>query len=620
MKSLFCLIAMLALAEPIPEGAAAESNLATNAIARPARATLNVRAYEVAGNTLLPPEKISAVLTNFTGPDMDVPRILQGVGELQLLYRNLGFVTVGVTLPQQRPTNGVVRVQVTEGRLARITIKGNRYFSSNNVIRALPDLTTNILLNSKWLQPEMDLANANSDRQIYPVLSPGVDPGTTELDLTVKDRLPLHGHFEINDKATPETPLLRIDSAIQYNNLWQYEHQVGLEYNFSPQELKPGDARPQFYDQPAVASYSGFYRLPLHLGGSLRKTYDRMPVDFGYDQVTHRFNLPPPTGNPELVVYASRSTSDTGSRFGPVNTITNTATLDVTSQTAERSPVATENVGTKFILPLPTWHGLQSSLNVGWDYKSFQSRTLLTNYTTVQQFNTNGTQQYSQTVPNPQNSAALLVYLPLSIGWSGARQDKCGSTSFTLGDTVFLDSLASARTNFQVVAGSRAAGGNYTTVNAGLTREQMLPQDWSLLFRVNGQWASAALINNEQFALGGTSGVRGYQEGENYGDSGWRALFDLRAPPINIGYLPTQHDEIPADLRCSWFMDYGENYLLDRPSAVSSTIREWGTGVGFYLTAGPHLDARLTLAWALHDTPLTRSGNARAYFSVGYQF
>jgi len=45
-----------------------------------------------------------------------------------------------------------------------------------------------------------------------------------------------------------------------------------------------------------------------------------------------------------------------------------------------------------------------------------------------------------------------------------------------------------------------------------------------------------------------------------------------------------------------------------------------GTGLGFYLTAGEHFDARLTLAWALHDTPATHVGEARVYFSVGLQF
>ena len=36
--------------------------------------------------------------------------------------------------------------------------EGNRWFSSNNVMRALPDLRTNILLNAKIFQRELDAA------------------------------------------------------------------------------------------------------------------------------------------------------------------------------------------------------------------------------------------------------------------------------------------------------------------------------------------------------------------------------------------------------------------------------------------------------------------------------
>src|ERR1019366_4137101 len=107
-----------------------------------------------------------------------------------------------------------------------------------NVRRALPSLTTNVLLNTKWFQPELDAANQNRDRQIYPVISPGLEPGTSDLTLKVKDRFPLHGRFEVNDKATPGTALLRSDTAIQYANLWQREHAIGFDYNFSPQTYR----------------------------------------------------------------------------------------------------------------------------------------------------------------------------------------------------------------------------------------------------------------------------------------------------------------------------------------------------------------------------------------------
>ena len=223
----------------------------------------------------------------------------------------------------------------------------------------------------------------------------------------------------------------------------------------------------------------------------------------------------------------------------------------------------------------------------------------------------------NRVIPLGSNSRHELDYLPLSLGWNAARPDHTGITTFSWNQSVFFGALASARTNFQAVAGTTAAGGNYSTMTLGLTREQRLPREWSMLLRANGQWATAPVISNEQFALGGTGGVRGYREGESYGDTGWKVLFDLRAPPINIGYLPNEPSDIPAIVRGSWFMDCGQTYSLD---SRGQDLRQWGTGVGLLFNAGEHVEARLTMAWALLDSSISRSGSAQAYFSVGFQF
>jgi hemolysin activation/secretion protein len=136
MKFWINLIACLLLA-PLA-WADAPASAATNAPARASGRTFEVRGYQVEGNTLLPQAKIDAVLAHYTGPAVDVPRLTQGLGDLQLLYRRLGFATVSVTLPQQQLTNGIVHVRVIEGKLGDITIKGNHYYSEANIRRALP--------------------------------------------------------------------------------------------------------------------------------------------------------------------------------------------------------------------------------------------------------------------------------------------------------------------------------------------------------------------------------------------------------------------------------------------------------------------------------------------------
>src|SRR6185436_4063941 len=93
--------------------------------------------------------------------------IRAALSELQLAYRGRGYVSVAVSLPQQQLADGIVKVQVTQGMLTQISVADNKYYSSNNIMRALPGLKTNIYLNSKLFQAELDRANANRDRQIY---------------------------------------------------------------------------------------------------------------------------------------------------------------------------------------------------------------------------------------------------------------------------------------------------------------------------------------------------------------------------------------------------------------------------------------------------------------------
>ncbi len=595
---------------------------------------LAVKKYRIEGNTVLPPQDFG-VLSNYTGTNVTFAKLREGLGKVQLRYRELGFPTISVTLPPQRISNGLVQVKVIEGRLAAIHVTGNEHFSSNNVRRALPSLTTNILLNTKWFQPELDQANQNRDRQIYPVISPGLEPGTSDLTLKVKDRDPVHGRFEINDKSAPGTALLRSDTAVQYGNLWQREHQIGFDYNFTPQEYKSSsDANGFPPDLPQAATFSGFYRIPLGSGGGRREEYDQKPATFGYDEVSHKFNLPPPTGHPDLIIYGSHSSSDTRLQYGPLKTIFTNALADISSQNVTHSPTVNDNIGTKLTLPLEEFAEIKSALTLGVDWKSYSANTYTTNLTYFDLYALdpygNRVLVTNQTIHLANNSSQSLNYAPLSFGWAAVRPDKFGSFQFTFNQAVFLSALASARTNFQQVAGNLHAGGNFSTINAGLIRQQLLPAGWSIVANANGQWASQPLISNEQFGLGGTAGVRGYREGEVYGDTGWRTLLDLRAPPVNVGYFPTPAGEVLASLRCSCFMDYGQVYFIDRPGQPA--VSEWGTGLGFFLTAGEHFDARLTVGWALlgaspvastaatYVSTQTTAGSAQAYFSVGYQF
>ena len=102
------------------------------------------------GNTVLPTGVVEVVLAPYTGPKITFDSIRQALADLQMAYRDRGYVTVSVGLPPQKLTNGIVRMQVTEGRLAEINVLHNRFFSTENVLRALPSLQRTCSIRTSW--------------------------------------------------------------------------------------------------------------------------------------------------------------------------------------------------------------------------------------------------------------------------------------------------------------------------------------------------------------------------------------------------------------------------------------------------------------------------------------
>jgi hemolysin activation/secretion protein len=56
------------------------------------------------------------------------------------VYHARGYNVVTVQLPEQELNGGVVRLNVIQARLSRLTVSGNRYYSEQNIRAGLPTL------------------------------------------------------------------------------------------------------------------------------------------------------------------------------------------------------------------------------------------------------------------------------------------------------------------------------------------------------------------------------------------------------------------------------------------------------------------------------------------------
>lgn len=218
--------------------------------ATPAR--FDIWEYRVLGNSVLPRADIETLLYGNLGPGKTLDDVEQARVALETAYRDRGYGTVFVDIPEQEVAEGIVRLQVTEGKINRVRVTGARYFSNRSIRAAVPAAQPGSVPHLPTVQQQLSDLNAqSSDRNVVPVLKAGPRAGTVDLALNVKDEAPMHASVELNDQYTSNTTELRAIAAWSYDNLFGRLDSLAMQYQTSPEDMNE------------VAVWAGSYTMRL---------------------------------------------------------------------------------------------------------------------------------------------------------------------------------------------------------------------------------------------------------------------------------------------------------------------------------------------------------------------
>ncbi|HEY4209978.1 MAG TPA: ShlB/FhaC/HecB family hemolysin secretion/activation protein [Steroidobacteraceae bacterium] len=226
--------------------------------ANAAQEHFDITEFRVLGNSLLPNRDIERAVYPFLGPNRDLTVVNKAKEALEKAYKDAGYGTVFADIPEQSVDEGIVRLQVTEGRLDRVRIKGERYVSGRQIREELPILVAGSTPHMPTFQDELGKVNSrSSDLAVTPVLKAGRTPGTVDLDLNVQDTLPLHASIETNNRYSADTTPNRVAVTASYDNLWQLNHSLSFQYQTAPAQRSDAEVEAvtylaRFRDTPAV--------------------------------------------------------------------------------------------------------------------------------------------------------------------------------------------------------------------------------------------------------------------------------------------------------------------------------------------------------------------------------
>jgi len=254
-QAVLCLGILPSGAEDRPAGEApAERTDSAEENAAPAQATekpFYIRHYKVKGAAKLKRIDVEGAVYPFMGPACTKAHLEMARANLEKAYREAGYSLVRVLIPDQEVKFGVVTLEVTEGKVGRLRVKGAKYFLPEDIKRRAPSLAEGQVPNFDKIKEDILALNRHPDRQVTPDVRPGVVPGTWDVDLNVKDKNSLHGSLELNNRYSPDTTELRINGGLSYSNLWQAGHTIGFNFQVAPERTEDASV------------YSGYYILPI---------------------------------------------------------------------------------------------------------------------------------------------------------------------------------------------------------------------------------------------------------------------------------------------------------------------------------------------------------------------
>jgi hemolysin activation/secretion protein len=268
--------------------------------------------YQVQGNSRLSDLSIEQAVTPFLGEQKSFQDVASARAALEAAYHDAGYLTVIVTIPEQKVDEGVVTLVVNEVPVDKLRIAGSQYHVPDVIKSQVPELAAGNVPNFPEMQRELTAVNRTADLKATPILRAGTTPGTVEAELDIDDSLPVHGSMELSNRESPNTTPMRFSGAIRYDNLFQSGQSLGLSTQLSPQDISQ------------VKVFSGTYVVPFGDEGDA------------------------------FTLYGVRSRSS-------LTSLANSPGLGVLGNT--------DIIGMRYALPLPASENYSQNLSAGADYK-----------------------------------------------------------------------------------------------------------------------------------------------------------------------------------------------------------------------------------------------------------
>jgi len=553
----------------LPPASETEDNAET---AAPAKGTLFVKKIQFEGNTVIETKELDKIAEPFLKRRLDALNLEEIRQAITKLYIDKGYINSGAMIPAQKMAEGLLRIQIIEGRLAEVQQAEYQCQWANTGFFELSDDAKNQGENCELFNLGLGGINLLNIKGKWTRV-----PGDSWKGLRpdyVNDRLLLGGGEPLNINDLKDSyQLLLNDPLIERMNV---KLLAGKKTGESDMAVRVLRTRPYQltlgYDNYTTPSVGGFAK---HMNGwvqnltGLGERIDGSVSDsdgaFGYD-----------TG-----IDVPLNAYDTHAFFRYSN-----STAHIVEKPFDSLDISSRNTAYEGGLSHPLYRRPGTDLTVGTSFSVRQSRTT-----------------WLGGQPNPfveglgfaQNHVqATVLRMWQQFVHKGSSNAFVFRSTFNKG----LDALDAT-----IQDNNLPSGEFFSWLGQSQFSQRLLDNGTHLLIRANAQFANGPLLPLERFSVGGAYSVRGYRENYYVTDNGFNAQIELHIPIYGSGPGARHFLQLVP------FMDYGKawnNPTRSDRDPGEDDLHSLGVGLNWHFYK---LDAEFYWAYDLRNLKPVNENN-----------
>ncbi|HEY4371382.1 MAG TPA: ShlB/FhaC/HecB family hemolysin secretion/activation protein [Burkholderiales bacterium] len=193
------------------------------------KAQVHVSGFSFSDNKLYSQEQLQAIAAPYLKPMMSLAEIQVVAERITERMRADGYLVASAAVPAQKIRDGLVRIDILEGKLESLHIIGNTHYSAERLKSYLAPLKEEPALTSAAMERSLLLLNELPGLTARGTLAPGHQYGDTDLTVDVAEKR-WRAAAGINNYGSPELGRLRADLSLDLLNPLGYGDHANVRF------------------------------------------------------------------------------------------------------------------------------------------------------------------------------------------------------------------------------------------------------------------------------------------------------------------------------------------------------------------------------------------------------